>query len=745
VHDGREDSPILTQHQWHSALSNASFGGIDLAVDDSYGPSQTSTFMLSSATTLDHHVMQFQVNMIIDQDRSDACHRLAVVTKSELESRRFEVSFVTWESNLLIADTIYVIIDDSKRPLLVDLTPSRFDQIIRLMVYGRNVLWISGHESAGLSTSAETGLVTGLARTAHAENHNLRLVTLNIRQAFDLQDKSKLLSTISNIIFCSFHPSSDETFLREREYTYKDNSLLIPRILPHKNLSQWSSRGLGSPSIASEVYGQAERPLKLASNTTGSFEKLTFDNDDRLLEQLDDYHVEIEVKAHGVNNADVAFALGHAEAHSEMGECAGIVVATGPLVSNISQGHRVVAFGATPYASRVRVSERNTARIPDSMHFNVGASIPLSFMNAFYCLIRLANIKKCQSVMIFSATGPIGQASIVIAQQIGSKPLPVVYTIPERDLLIEKLGVPPSNILLARTESIRKRIFFLTDGSGVDLVLSCGSHRLSEDELACAAFGGSVIQVVEPRLDPSQRLVAAIPSDKNLTFRIVDLIGLIRREPLEVSLILPQLMRLFESGLVQANHSITVEPISQIENVFKALEVGSAASKYVLESGEGLMVKTVGLEHHQTALDEAATYVVAGGLGDVGSRLSELMVRRGAKHLVVLSRREFDADEHLRIECKLGMISPEAELHWRTCDIADGLQVTKCATSLLSRGLPPVKGVIQAAIVMHVSFELHTSNQFTAHTVDFKTMGTDAKRMARALKFIWGNHQRQVK
>jgi len=714
VHDGREDSPILTQHQWHSALSNASFGGIDLAVDDSYGPSQTSTFMLSSATTLDLHIMQFQVKIIIDQDRSDACHRLADVTKSELESRGLEVSFIAWESNLLIADTIYVIIDDSKRPLLVDLTPSRFDQIIRLMAYGRNVLWISGHESAGLSTSAETGLVTGLARTAHAENHNLRLVTLNIQQGLDLQDKPKLLSTISDIIFCSFHPSSDKTFLREREYTYKDNSLLIPRILPHRNLSQWSSRGL-DPSIASEVYGQAKRPLKLASNTTSSPEKLIFGNDDRMLEQLDDYHVEIEVKAHGVNNADVAFALGHAEAHSVMGECAGIVVATGPMVSNISQGHRVVAFGATPYASRVRVSERNTARIPDSMHFNVGASIPLSFMNAFYCLIRLANIKRCQSVMIFSATGPIGQASILIAQQIGSKPLPVVNSIPERDLLIEKFGLPPSNILLARTESIRKRIFSLTDGSGVDLVLSCGSHELSEDELACASFGGSLIQVIEPGLDPSQRLVAAIPPDKNLTFRIVDLIGLIRREPLEVSLILPQLMRLFESGVIQANHSITVEPISQIEKVFKALEVGSAASKHVLESGEGLMVKTVGLEHHQIALDEAAIYVVAGGLGDVGSILLELMVRRGAKHLVVLSRREFEADEHLRIESKLRMISPEAKLHWRTCDIADGLQVTKCAASLLSRGLPPVKGVIQAAIVLHVSFELHTSNQFTAH------------------------------
>jgi len=30
-------------------------------------------------------------------------------------------------------------------------------------------------------------------------------------------------------------------------------------------------------------------------------------------------------------------------------------------------------------------------------------------------------------------------------------------------------------------------------------------------------------------------------------------------------------------------------------------------------------------------------------------------------------------------------------------------------------------------------------------TVDFKTMGAGAKRMARALKFIWGNHQSRGK
>ena len=106
----------------------------------------------------------------------------------------------------------------------------------------------------------------------------------------------------------------------------------------------------------------------------------------------------------------------------------------------------------------------------------------------------------------------------------------------------------------------------------------------------------------------------------------------------------------------------------------------------------------------ETMLQPNASYVVAGGLGDLGQRLSKLMVDRGARHIVALSRRTGIEDVEHRISQELGRIAVGARFRAIACDLADKSQVTALVQKIADEGLPPVKGVIQAAIVLHVRF-----------------------------------------
>ena len=106
------------------------------------------------------------------------------------------------------------------------------------------------------------------------------------------------------------------------------------------------------------------------------------------------------------------------------------------------------------------------------------------------------------------------------------------------------------------------------------------------------------------------------------------------------------------------------------------------------------------------ALDGSATYVISGGLGDIGQRICELMVRWGARNLVVFSRRMLDPKEHHRIESWLQVIAPECEFYSIRCDISSRSQVRQAVSGFKAMGLPRVRGVIQATVILHVSIEV---------------------------------------
>lgn len=99
-----------------------------------------------------------------------------------------------------------------------------------------------------------------------------------------------------------------------------------------------------------------------------------------------------------------------------------------------------------------------------------------------------------------------------------------------------------------------------------------------------------------------------------------------------------------------------------------------------------------------------ATYVVAGGLGGIGRSVVRWMVEKGAKSLLLLSRRGYlaaDSEEFLS-SLRAEAVRVEAP----PCDITDASCVERVIRDASST-MPPIRGCIQAAMVLRVSCSPH--------------------------------------
>lgn len=99
--------------------------------------------------------------------------------------------------------------------------------------------------------------------------------------------------------------------------------------------------------------------------------------------------------------------------------------------------------------------------------------------------------------------------------------------------------------------------------------------------------------------------------------------------------------------------------------------------------------------------DGAASYLLVGGLGGIGRAIALWMTEHGAKHLVLINR------SGLRTEAAKSTLR---ELHGKgidvavyPCDISNETEVQQVLSSL-PRNTPPIRGVIQGAMVLKVIF-----------------------------------------
>lgn len=106
------------------------------------------------------------------------------------------------------------------------------------------------------------------------------------------------------------------------------------------------------------------------------------------------------------------------------------------------------------------------------------------------------------------------------------------------------------------------------------------------------------------------------------------------------------------------------------------------------------------IDRHNVLFRQDATYVLIGGTGGLGRSMAAWMASKGAVNIVLLSRSGTvtgKAEEQID-----SLNAAGANIVVRRCDVADRADVDALISVGLS-DLPPVRGIIHGAMVLHVS------------------------------------------
>lgn len=146
------------------------------------------------------------------------------------------------------------------------------------------------------------------------------------------------------------------------------------------------------------------------------------------LPDLHDDEVEIEVKAAGVNFADIKIRKGYTPKPDipppGFGyEVAGIVTRTGRDAHRFAVGDKVFAVShyGGGYAERVVMPEFSVFRLPVHMSFEEGAAFPVAFQTAYHLLKTAAQVQPGNIVLIHAAGGATGTALVQLAKLFGCR------------------------------------------------------------------------------------------------------------------------------------------------------------------------------------------------------------------------------------------------------------------------------------------------------------------------------------
>lgn len=142
------------------------------------------------------------------------------------------------------------------------------------------------------------------------------------------------------------------------------------------------------------------------------------------------------------------------------------------------------------YAEFVAVPGRNVIPIPPSLTFEQAAAFPLVSVTAWHMAVTLAWLRRGETVLVMGAGSGVGSMAIQIAKYIGAK---VITTVGSEDKVKKALVIGADEVINHATGDVVKRVFELTGGRGVDVVIEHIGPQVWDQCLKSLAKGGRLI------------------------------------------------------------------------------------------------------------------------------------------------------------------------------------------------------------------------------------------------------------
>ncbi|MGB3534209.1 MAG: SDR family NAD(P)-dependent oxidoreductase, partial [Microcoleaceae cyanobacterium] len=400
--------------------------------------------------------------------------------------------------------------------------------------------------------------------------------------------------------------------------------------------------------------------------------------------------VEIRVKVTGLNFIDILDSLGVLpfERNWFGVECAGEIVAVGEDVKHLKIDDAVIALAPGSFSQYVTVNAELVTLKPSHLSFEEAATIPANFITAYYALHHLANISKGDKILIHSAAGGTGMAAVKIAKAAGAEVFATASF--SKWEFLKSLGI--QHIMNSRTLEFADEIMQQTENQGVDIVFNSLSGEFIPKSLSVLKENGYFLEIGK-RDVWSETQVKKVK--QNVSFSLIDLMSTAQNNPSLIQSLLSEISQKFERKELQ--------PLPR--KVFNILNA-PAAFRYMQQAKHigKIVIKN---STHETQIDfSKGTYLITGGLGGLGLLLTRWLIEKGAKNIVLLSRRHPNAEVQNTLN-ELEQLGAQIIVY--QADVSNDKKLTEIFQNIQQQ-LPPLRGIIHAAGVLEdgVLMQLNT-------------------------------------
>ncbi|MFI7406734.1 type I polyketide synthase [Streptomyces sp. NPDC049541] len=471
---------------------------------------------------------------------------------------------------------------------------------------------------------------------------------------------------------------SEALALDEGQLALRDGALLVPRLA----VAASDDQRIEPPTTGAHRLGIPDK---------GTLENLTWVPCPEVEAPLSSGQVRIAVQAAGLNFRDVTIALGLVDKtaiDAGLGsEGAGVVLEVADDVTRLAPGDRVTGIFTGAFGRTAVADHRMLVPVPDGWSHAEAASVPCTFLTAYYGLLRVANLKKGQRILIHAAAGGVGMAAVQLARHVGAE----IYATasPAKWPLLRGLGIDEDHLASSRDLEFAEKFLRSSGGRGVDVVLNSLAHQFVDASLTLLPGGGHFVEMGKTDIRDPRQVAADHPGVDYVAFDLYE------AGPDAIHEMFRAVMELFADGRVRLS-PISLRDIRDARRTFREMSQGRHVGKLVLEVGDGL---------------GGGTVLVTGGTGGVGSLVARhLVAEHGVRSLLLASRRGTAADGVPELVADLQ--GAGATVRVVECDVADRAAVADLLADLPGRY--PLTAVVHAAGVLADG----TVESLTAQSID---------------------------
>lgn len=278
-------TPGLTAYKLHELLQSHGFGSVAKIASSN----NTDAYLSARNDQTFNRLQDLNVVRLLKDTPP-----LAPSLRSKLEASGWDILEHTVPFNTPSADSAILVLDELFSPVLTSVNEDQWEGLKSLVGSGKQLLWVTQGAQHEV-TNPDTALAHGLFRVIRMEDRNAKLTTL------DTQDPTGPATEWAiDAVLKSLRLERPEKFV-ETEFAERDGVLHVHRVIPDEAINSFKQDVKEGAEPVVEDLHKTGPAVSLRAERIGTFQGLTWAENDTAEVPVQEGRVEVEVLAAGVN------------------------------------------------------------------------------------------------------------------------------------------------------------------------------------------------------------------------------------------------------------------------------------------------------------------------------------------------------------------------------------------------------------------------------------------------------------